>query len=340
MQDDDRLPVETFQITQIPPGSTRRLELVIDHLPDGQRLSFPTLIARGAQPGKTLLALGAVHGDEYEGTAAIQDTFSRLDPAAMRGTFVGIPVMNGPAFVAAQREGHWDQLNLARVFPGSASGSPTMRIAHAFREHLLPQADLLLDLHSGGNAYAIKHLAGYQLRDGEVGRIQREAAIAFGADLVWGTGGLPGRTLSAAGEIGIPAIYVEMRGEGRCRPEDLARATQGLRHVLAYLGIVGGSYPTGRPRYVVEMPTPGSGHLQVDHPSPTSGIFVPAVGLWERIHAGQPLGQVRHPDGTVLAEVASARDGRVLFLRTLPRVFAGDALAFVLAVPSDDAERP
>ncbi len=100
--------------------------------------------------------------------------------------------------------------------------------------------------------------------------------------------------------------------------------------MLAYLGIVEGTYPTRPPRYVVEMPAPGSGHLQVDHPSPTSGIFVSRVDLWERMKAGQPLGQVWHPNGTVLAEVASARDGRVLFLRTLPRVFAGDALAYVL----------
>ncbi|HET8678949.1 MAG TPA: M14 family metallopeptidase [bacterium] len=336
-RDVDRLPVDTFQIIQIPSGSVRRLELVIDQLPDGQRLSFPTLIARGAHPGRTLLAIGGVHGDEYEGPIAIQNVFDDLDPAAMCGTLVAIPVMNGPAFAAAEREGHWDHLNLARIFPGSGSGSPTMRIAHAFREHLLPQADLLLDIHSGGNAYAIKHLAGYQLRDGEVGRVQREAAIAFGVDLVWGTGGLPGRTLSAAAELGIPAIYVEMPGEGRCRPEDLTRATEGLRNVLAYLGIVEGPYPTHPPRYVVELPAPGSGHLQGDHPSPTSGIFVPSVDVWERVKAGQSLGQVRHPDGTVLAEVASARDGRVLFLRTLPRVFAGDTLAFVLPVPDDDA---
>lgn len=71
MHDVDPLSVGTFQITRIAPGSKTRLELVIDHLPDGQRLSLPAVVARGAQPGKTLLATGAVHGDEYEGTIAI-----------------------------------------------------------------------------------------------------------------------------------------------------------------------------------------------------------------------------------------------------------------------------
>lgn len=327
------IPVDEFRVGALPEGSKQRLELMIDHLPDGQHLAFPAVVARGAMPGKTLLVTGAVHGDEYEGTVAIQDIFEALDPGTMRGTYLGLPVLNGPAFAAARREGPWDHLNLARIFPGSAAGSPTLRVAHAFREYVLPQADLLLDIHSGGNAYAIQHLSGYHLREGDVGRQQRAAAIAFGAELVWGTAGLPGRTLSAAGELGIPAIYVEMRGEGRCLPEDLERARQGVRNVLAMLEIVNGAYPVDSPRYFVEMPNEGSGHLQVDHPSPTSGIFVPAIGLWDRVEKGQPLGQVRHPDGTVLAVIRSERDGRVLLLRTLPRVFTGDTVAFVLSVP-------
>jgi predicted deacylase len=313
------------------------VELVVDFLPDGQRLAMPALVVRGAAPGKTLLAIGAVHGDEYEGTAAIHDVFDALDPVSMRGTFVGIPVLNGPAFAAASREGPWDHLNLARVFPGSGTGSPTLRIAHAFREWLLPQCDLLLDIHSGGNAYCIKHLAGYQLRDGEVGRIQRQAAIAFGADLVWGTGALPGRTLSAAGDLGIPSIYVEMPGEGRCRPDDLERARRGIRNVMAYLGIIDGSYPLAEPEHWIEMSEAGSGHLQVDHVTPTSGLFLPRVDLWDWVERDQVLGVVRHPDGRRLAEIRAARAGRVLLLRTLPRVFSGDAVAFVLALPGRNA---
>jgi predicted deacylase len=188
-------------------------------------------------------------------------------------------------------------------------------------------------MHSGGNGYPIHPLAGYQLREGDVGRIQRAAAIAFGLDLVWGTGGLPGRSLSAAGERGLPAIYVEMPGEGRCRPEDRRAAVRGIRNVLAFLGILEGEYPGDPPRHLVELPAKGSGHLQGDHLSPTSGLFIPAVAVWDRVTAGQRLGEVRDPDGTVLARVACARDGRVLFLRTLPRVVSGDPLAFVLPLP-------
>ena len=330
----ERLPIADFRLERCPPGVKRRLHLLVAGMPDGQPLALPVLVARGRRPGPTLLASGAVHGDEYEGVIAIQDFFDDLDVEAMAGSFVGVPVLNGPAFAAATREGAWDHLNLARVFPGSPDGSVTQRIAHAFQAHLLPAADLYADLHAGGNAYAIRELAGYMLRNDTVGERQRAAAIAFGLDLVWGTSPLPGRTLSAAADLNVPAIYVELRGEGRALPADVAKARAGLRNLLALLGVLPGEYPTSA-SLVVEDASEGSGHLQVDHPSPAAGIFVPAVELWQQVERGQPLGSVRHPDGTTLAVVRAARAGRVLFVRTLPRVFAGDTVAFVLEVPPE-----
>lgn len=329
----ERVPVSGFRLAELPAGAKRRLHLVVDLLPDGQPLVFPALIARGRRSGPTLLATGAAHGDEYEGVVAIQDTFEALDVGELRGTFFGIPVLNGPAFAAATRESGLDHLNLARIFPGSPLGSPSQRIADAFQRFVVGQCDLYLDIHSGGNAYAIQPFAGYQVRPGEVGRVQREAAIAFGLDVVWGTEPLPGRTLSAAGDRGVPAIYVELSGEGRCRPEDLARTKQGLRNILAFLGMLDGTFPTEPPPLCFETRGEEAGHLQVDHPSPTSGIFVPEVTVWEPVSEGRRLGAVRHADGTELAEVRAARDGRVLFLRTFPRVFSGDCLAYVLAPP-------
>jgi predicted deacylase len=327
----ERLPIEAFRREQCPPGGKRRVHLLVTTMPDGQPLAIPTLIARGRRPGPALLASGAVHGDEYEGVIAIQDLFDELDVEAMAGTFIGVPVLNSLAFAAATRESAWDHQNLARVFPGSPAGGLTQRLAYAFQSHLLPVADLYVDLHAGGNAYAIKELAGYMLRSDAVGERQRAAAIAFGLDLVWGTSPLPGRTLSAAADRNVPAIYVELRGEGRARAADVAKTRRGLHNLLALLGVLPGRYPTEAP-WLIEDAGAGSGHLQLDHPSPTAGIFVPQVELWQPVEAGQPLGSVRHPDGTTLAVIPASRSGRVLFIRTLPRVFAGDTVAFVLHV--------
>jgi predicted deacylase len=329
----ERIPASEFHLADQPAGTKRRIHLLVDLLPDGQPLAFPALIARGRQPGPAFLVTAATHGDEYEGIVAIQDVFAELDVEALRGTFFGIPVLNGPAFTAGTREGGLDHLNLARIFPGGPFGSPSQRIAHAFQTYIVAQADLYLDIHSGGNAYAMKEFAGYQARAGRLGEVQRAAAIAFGLDLVWGTEPLPGRTLSAAGDQGVPAIYVELSGEGRCRPADLAKTRQGIRNVMGFLEMIDAAGPAATPPLCIETLGADAGHLQIDHPSPTSGIFVPDITLWERVVEGQRLGGVRHPDGTELAEVRASRAGRVLFLRTFPRVLSGDCLAYVLTLP-------
>ena len=217
-----RVAAADFSVRDIPVGVRQRLRLVIDRLPDGQDLAIAGPgRARVQALGKTLLVTGAVHGDEYEGPIAIQDVFAELGSGeTMRGTFVGVPVTNGPAFSVATREGAWDHQNLARIFPGRRDGTPSERIAHAYVTHLLPQVDLLLDMHSGGKRDTrCTRLPGYQTAP----RVIWDASSALRrSPSAWTSSGAPvgcpGRSLSAAGERGLPAIYVEMPGEGRCRP--------------------------------------------------------------------------------------------------------------------------
>lgn len=328
----DAVPVsfENFKVADYAAGTKTRLHVMLNTLPSGEPLYCPVILARGAEPGPVCMVTGLVHGDEFEGPVAIQDVFSELDTSLMRGTFFGIPMVNGPAFAHGTREGGWDHLNLARIFPGSADGFLTQRIAHVFQEHLVVQADFLLEMHAGGNLYACKELAGYQVQEGPAGERLHEASIAFGFDLVWGTEALPGRTLSAARVKGVPAIYVENWGEGRARPDQRAAAVQGIRNILAFLGVVEGSYPTAEPQFSLQTLGEEAGHLQVNYLSPYSGLFVPAVEVWDPVTEGDILGHVRHPDGTELAEIRAEKTGRIMFLRTFPRVFAGECLLYVL----------
>ncbi len=319
-----------FRITDFLPGTKTRIHVIVTTLPAGEPLYCAVTLARGQHPGPVCMVTGLVHGDEYEGPVAIQDVFAELDTAAMRGTFFGMPMVNGSAFSYGTREGGWDHLNLARIFPGRKDGLPTERLAHIFQEHLVVQADFLLDMHAGGNLYACKELAGYQVQEGRAGERLHEAAIAFGFDLVWGTEALPGRTLSAAREKGIPAVYVENRGEGRVRPKQRAAAVQGIRNILAFLDIIDGSYPTAEPAFSLQTLGAEAGHLQINYPSPCSGLFVPTVKLWDRVRTSDVLGHVRHPDGTVLAVIRATAPGRIMLLRTLPRVLAGECLVYVL----------
>ena len=144
-----------------PPGSKRAYYLDVAELPSGDTLRLAALVAKGAEPGPTLVALGGVHGDEYEGPHAVRLAFDALDTGRMAGSFVGVPQCNVPAFAAGTRTSPIDGLNLARIFPGDAQGTITERIAYNLGEHVIAGCDFLIDLHSSGAPTAIAPLIGY-----------------------------------------------------------------------------------------------------------------------------------------------------------------------------------
>jgi predicted deacylase len=91
------------------------------HLPiaargDGTSIGLPLLAAVGLREGPTLVISGGVHGDEYEGPCAIQRLWRQLDPAELRGVFLGVPVVNVPAFQDGTRESPIDGFDLNRSF--------------------------------------------------------------------------------------------------------------------------------------------------------------------------------------------------------------------------------
>ena len=88
-----------FRLDQISPGAKEARWLDVCPLDDGTMLQLPLLVARGKNAGPTMVALGGVHGDEYEGVDAVRRVFESLDPAEMSGSFLGVPVCNPPAFL-------------------------------------------------------------------------------------------------------------------------------------------------------------------------------------------------------------------------------------------------
>jgi predicted deacylase len=296
----------------------------------GSALALAAGVVRGTVAGKTLVVVAGVHGDEFEGMAALRQVFAALTPDQLRGTFVAVPVANPSAYEAGLRVNPDDRQDLARVFPGNPAGTVTEQLAHALTQRFIRHADLFCDLHSAGQYYAMPPLSGYQLRPEPLATVQRAAARAFGLPLVWGTPVLPGRSLSAAGDLGVPAIYAEITGEGRCRPADVERYVHGIRQLLAYLGLTEGPPVPHTPDWVVEDDRPAAGFLQVQNQAPVGGFFEPEVSVWQRVERGQRLGTIRDPLGTVRYTLLAEHAGRVVFLRTFPRVLAGDPLCTVL----------
>mgnify|MGYP001309543308 CR=1 FL=1 len=121
--------LQSLNLTQLPRNVKRTGWLDVAPRPDGSTWRLPFLYTTGAEDGPTLVVTAGVHGDEYEGVEAIPEVYRKTDPKTLAGTMCMIPICNIPAYETITRSSTIDGLNLARVFPGDASGSITQRIA-------------------------------------------------------------------------------------------------------------------------------------------------------------------------------------------------------------------
>jgi len=320
----------SFALAALPNGTKTTTWLPVAPRADGNWYSLPLLIVKGVRPGPVLLVLGAVHGDEYEGVEAIPLAYADVDPNELSGTLVMVPVCNLPAYEAGQRNSPIDGMNLARVFPGKASGTVTERIAYALTDHLLHQADFLLDLHSGGIAYEIPTLIGYLHDEGELGTRSRAAAQAFGAPVLWGHP-MPipdGRTISAATTLGIPWLYTEAPG-GFAHATDIACFRRGIHNVMRHLQMLSNQQVDALQDLRPLFHFVGDGNLDIVTMDPVGGLFRPTVQVPQRVTKGESLGNITDLFGNLSATVVAEMDSVVIMLRRLQRVHVGEGLVQV-----------
>ncbi len=288
----------------------------------------------GKQPGLHLLITGGVHGDEFEPMAAARRLMTAIDPAKLSGRVTLVPCVNEPAFRRGHRTAD-DNLDLARTCPGRADGTVTEQTAFQLSA-LIRSADLYIDLHTGGTRLVVLPLSGYCLhRDPEILEKHRRMARAFGLPLIWGTDpNLNGRSLSVARDANVPAIYAEYMGGGRFDPAGVDAYVHGCLNVMAEFGLLPGpAVSPAEPPLVVEDSRPGSGHMQLNHPTPCGGFFDPAVKLGQRVQKGDVLGTVVDLLGKKTEVIYALYGGLVIVLHTFPRVESGVSVAVILETP-------
>lgn len=319
--------IRDFELGNLLRPGKQSAWLDIGRRPDGGNWRLPLLTVIGAEDGPTLLVLAGVHGDEYEGIAAIPQVYRETKPQDLRGRLVMAPVCNMPAYEAAQRSSPIDGLNLARVFPGDINGTITQQIAGWLCQKLLTRADFLIDLHTGGIAYELPTLIGYAHDDGELGQASLDAAAAFGAPVMWGHP-LPlpaGRSISAATSMGIPSLYSEAPGGNGCDPDVVACFRDGVLNVMKRLGMIHGDLNRRRLTHHLV----GDGNLDTVIHAPVDGFFQREVALLENVKTGQRLGKIVDATGVESAQVDADQDGVIIMLRGIPRVKAGDGIAHI-----------
>lgn len=293
-------------------------------------LMIPITIAKNGE-GPTALLTGGNHGDEYEGPVALWDLASHINADDLRGRVIIVPGMNYPAFKAAKRTSPIDGGNMNRVFPGNPAGNITEKIADYFQRTLLPMADYVLDMHSGGKTMEFLPFCAAHILEDKAQQARCVAAMqAFNAPHSLMLLEIEAASMydTAAEKQGKVFISTELGGGGSTSAKTVGIAKKGVRNLLIHAGIMQGELETAQSNQL-DMP---DGNCYVF--SESSGLYEPCVDVGSEVQAGDVLARVHNIECTGLAptEYRAKIDG-VLAGRHFPGlVKMGDFLG-VVAVP-------
>lgn len=304
---------------------------------DAAVIPVPIAVITGGVGPTTLLVAGT-HGDEYEGQILLHELIRQIDPAHVTGRIIILPALNLLAVRQGTRVSGVDGANLNRTMPGDPYGGPAEQIANIVATELLPLADFMIDIHSGGSnsvylpstfVYAGPTESAWQKKVDAVNAINLPYAIVVEPGLK--SGSLSG----AADAAGVWMISTELGGSGTIDSKILARARTGLRHLLAAVGVLpddGPAKPAGEKTdsstVWVALESDSTIHSTV------SGLFEPTVELGQSVEVGQLIGRVHFIEelGRSAEEFSAPFDGIVAVTRHPTLVAPGSALINI-AIP-------
>jgi len=279
---------------------------------------WPYVAIHGASPGPAVLVTGGIHGSEYASIDAVIRLGAGLDPAAVKGQVLCLPVMNPGAFwERAAYVSPVDNLNLNRVFPGKPKGSFSERLAHRLVEGAMRHADAYIDLHGGDVPEALVPFnIHHETGDAALDARSKAMAEAFGAPavVVDRDDGAPvaGLAYATAARLGVPAMIAEDGGAGRYDAAIAERMLAGVENVLRSLEALAGP--------VRNLPPPRRFEKFVWVRTQQAGFFRAAVEVGAEVAAGQPLGRLVDFHGRSLEDVTVPAAGQILFMIVSPAI--------------------
>ena len=283
--------------------------------------------------GPTALLSGGNHGDEFEGPIALYNLAQKTNIDDIHGRVIIVPAMNYPAFCEGTRVSPIDGLNMNRIYPGKPKGTVTYVIADYFSRTLLPMADYVLDIHSGGKTLDfVPFAACHELPDKELEAKCSAAMNAFGAPFQ-----LKMLEIEAAGFYDTQAesmnkifVTTELGGGGTTSPETIAITTRGVDNFLIHAGILKGKIVSLYEDSInLDMPD-NSCFLFSEH----KGLLEPFINLGDTVKSGDLLARIRSIENMSLAphDYLAPRDGMVISRHYPSLVQMGDCLNVIAEV--------
>jgi len=224
--------VNKLDLDEIPKNAISRfwLELVEDGM--GVPIKIPVIVAKGKEKGKVVGLTAAVHGNELNGIPVIQRLFSEIDLNELRGTIVGIPVLNTPSFLRKKRR-FLDGVDLNHIMPGKENGTVSQVYAWRIVNNVIKNFNYLLDLHTASNG----RVNSYYIRADMSDEVVRKMALLQNAQIIVHNPPSDGTLRGTADELEIPAITLEVGNPNLFQKGMIRDGLTGIHNLLGHIGI-------------------------------------------------------------------------------------------------------
>jgi predicted deacylase len=314
----------------VPAGTKAFFQVPVGTTVSGALMQQTFHVVRGRRDGPTLGVISNSRGLGHLTIEQVRTTLAETDPERLSGTLILCPVANPAAFEQSRLTTPVDELNMNRVFPGTAperlgaryAGGLTELMAHHVTRHLIDSSDVVIDLHLLSERLALETIDLPAQAHGDARERIRRMAALFGTALhEWEVeDGSAALYAIAEGKL---AFGVEIGGGVFDAPRAakwIAQVAGGVRGVMQVLGMLEGNpvWPEAvtvvttrvgiRPRY--------GGYHVPDVTTDDLGAMVQAGQLLGRVYDGQTM--------EIVEELRTPCDGLLYVVRGYGPVQAGD----------------
>lgn len=301
--------VTHLDVEELPRGRVSRVLLEVAHDGLGRSLSLPIMVARGERPGPVFGLTAAIHGDEINGIPVLHRLFDRIDARQLRGTVVGVMVVNVPGFLSHRRylvEGHGG-VDLNHLMPGQADGDVGNVYAHRFLDRCVRHFDYLLDLHTASFGRANSLYVRADMSDATTARM----AYLLRPQIILHNPPSDATLRGTAEEMKVHAVTVEIGNPHRFQPEYIRTTLVGIRSVLSAVGMLPRRKVSPGPEPVV---CERSRWLYTDR----GGLLTVHPELRSPVAAGEVVASLTNVFGDLTAEYRAPFDGVIIGKSTNP----------------------
>jgi len=292
--------IQQLDIAKCPKGeiSCYWLHIVTDGM--GVPTHIPIIVARGMTDGKVLGLTAAVHGNELNGIPVIQRLFKELDVKTLKGTIVGVPVINVPSLLRKKRR-FIDGTDLNHIMPGKPSGNVSQVYAWRVVNRIIKEFDYLVDLHTASNG----RINSYYIRADMDDQMVRKMALLQNAQIIVHNPPSDGTLRGTADEMNIPAITLEVGNPNTFQKGLIRDGLTGIHNLLGYLGMTDDDVEEHDEETVL---CKKSYWIYSD----TGGIMTVHPKVTELVKKGDVIATLRNIFGDVEKEYHAPEDGVVI----------------------------